>query len=426
MRKLRTAGAAAATAAALALTVAACSSDEGSGDTGTSTQGATTIDVWLMRDSISDDFQKEFVAGFEKAHPDVTVDVQVQEWDGIGQKIISALASDDAPDVIEVGNTQVAQYGASGGLADLTDKVSDLGGSSWIPGLAEPGNIDGKQYGIPYYAANRVVLYNKDLFTKAGITTPPKTRDEWLKDTKALDTGGNQGIYLAGQNWYTYAGFLWDEGGDLATNDGDTWKGGLDTPAAAAAMDFYGTLQKLGKGPQDADEQHPPQIDVFATGKVAQMIATPGAATQVTAANAAMADKIGFFPIPGKTADQPGAVFTGGSDLVIPTAAAHPDQAYTFIKELTGDEWQKKLAVAMSYVPNKTTLAGVLADDPGAAAMAVGAANGHATPNSPNWAAVEANNPVKNYMTQVLTGADPAAAGTTASDAITKTLNASS
>ncbi|GMA24267.1 hypothetical protein GCM10025864_20260 [Luteimicrobium album] len=165
---------------------------------------------------------------------------------------------------------------------------------------------------------------------------------------------------------------------------------------------------------------------MFAGGKVAQMIATPGAAAQVTAANAAMKDKIGFFPIPGKRADQPGAVFTGGSDLVIPTAAANPDQAYTFIKELTGDEWQKKLAVAMSYVPNKTTLADALASDPGAAAMAVGAANGHATPNSPNWAAVEANNPIKNYMTQVLTGADPAVAGKAASDSIAKTLNASS
>ncbi|GMA24266.1 hypothetical protein GCM10025864_20250 [Luteimicrobium album] len=172
MRKFRTAGTAAATAAALALTVAACSSDGGSDDPGTSTKGATTIDVWLMRDSISDAFQQEFVAGFEQAHPDVKVDVQVQEWDGIGQKIISALASDDAPDVIEVGNTQVAQYAASGGLGDLTDKVSDLGGSDWIPGLAEPGKIDGKQYGIPYYAANRVVLYNKDLFAKAGITDP--------------------------------------------------------------------------------------------------------------------------------------------------------------------------------------------------------------------------------------------------------------
>ena len=58
--------------------------------------------------------------------------------------------------------------------------------------------------------------------------------------------------------------------------------------------------------------------------------------------------------------------------------------------------------------------------------MAAGAANGQATPNSPNWAAVEAKNPIKEYMTAVLTGGDPAAAANAAAEIITQTLNAKS
>ena len=61
----------------------------------------------------------------------------------------------------------------------------------------------------------------------------------------------------------------------------------------------------------------------------------------------------------------------------------------------------------MNYVPNRTSLAGAVSGNRGAAAMAAGAANGHATPNSPNWAAVEARNPIKEFLTKVLTGADP-------------------
>ena len=52
-----------------------------------------------------------------------------------------------------------------------------------MPGLAEPGRIDGKQYGIPWYAANRVVIYNKDLFAQAGITPRRRPATEWLADT---------------------------------------------------------------------------------------------------------------------------------------------------------------------------------------------------------------------------------------------------
>ncbi|GAA3047611.1 extracellular solute-binding protein [Streptomyces roseofulvus] len=389
--------------------------------------GPTVLDVWLMRDSVSDAFQKEFEAGFEKAHPEIDLRIQIQEWEGIGEKVTAALASNDAPDVIEVGNTQVAQYAQSGGLTDFTDRVDDLDGEFWLEGLAEPGAWEGRQYGIPYYAANRVVIYRTDLFRRAGIdATKIRTRDQWLAATEKLNENGVQGIYLPGQNWYALAGFVWDEGGDLAVQEGGRWKGGLDSPEAARAMAFYQRLQALGRGPKDSDESRPLQADIVAKGQVAQVIATPGGAGVIAQKNPALKGKLGFFPIPGKTADKPGAVFTGGSDLVVPAAARHQEEAYTFVKELTGDTWQTKLALAMSYVPNRTTLATAVASDPGAAAMAVGAANGHATPNTPQWAAVEAKNPIKDYMTAVLTGRDAATEAARAAQSLTTTLNSGS
>ncbi|MEU1047554.1 extracellular solute-binding protein [Streptomyces sp. NPDC005897] len=405
--------------------LAACSSSGGTADG--AGDGRTALDVWLMRDSVSARFQQEFETGFEKAHPDIDVKIQIQEWEGIGEKVTAALASNDAPDVVEVGNTQVAQYAQSGGLTDFSDRVGELGGGDWLDGLAEPGSYEGKQYGIPYYAANRVVIHRTDLFEKAGIDPERiRTRDQWIAATRKLNTGGTQGIYLPGQNWYVLSGFVWDEGGDLAVKSGDGWKGGLDSPGALRAMDFYRRLQALGKGPKDSDEAQPPQAEVMAKGQVAQIIAVPGGAKVIEEKNPELKGKLGFFPIPGKTAERPGAVFTGGSDLVVPAVAAHQEEAFAFIRELTGDTWQKKLAVAMSYVPNKTTLAGAVADDPGTAAMAAGAANGHATPNTPQWAAVEAKNPVKEYMTAVLTGEDAKSAAAEASRTITETLGSDS
>nr|BFE84510.1 hypothetical protein GCM10020093_071110 [Planobispora longispora] len=191
-------------------------------------------------------------------------------------------------------------------------------------------------------------------------------------------------------------------------------------------MDFYKRLQALGKGPKDADEANPPQHEVFAQGKVAQMINVPGGAARVLEVEPGMKDKIGFFPIPGKTADKPGAVFTGGSDLIIPEASKNHDAAYEVIKALAGEKFQTDLAKAMNFVPNRTSLAHVLDADEGTAAMAKGASNGRATPNTPNWAAVEATTVIKQYMTAVLTGKDPATEARKASEAITETLNSGS
>ncbi|MFF3152787.1 extracellular solute-binding protein [Streptomyces sp. NPDC057910] len=383
----------------------------------------TKVTVWLMRNSASDDFVQRFERDFEKQHKNVELDVRIQEWTGIGEKIDAALKGKDAPDVIEVGNTQVPQYAASGGLLDMTlESIRDWGSDAWLPGLAQPGNVDGMQYGIPWYAANRVVIYNKDLFAAAGIAKPPKDRAEWLADTAKLNSGGNQGIYLSGQDWYTLAGFIWDEGGQLAQEDTGDWKGTLDSPAALRGMEFYKQLQALGRGPRNADEETPPQAGVFAKGNVAQMIAVPGAANAIQKANPALADKLGYFPIPGPTDAKPGAVFTGGSDLIIPRRTAHRAQAVQVVAALTGEKWQTDLATTMNYVPNKSSLAPAVEGQAGTATMAKGAAQGRATPNSPQWPAVEADNPIKPYMTAVLNGADPKKAAKTASGLITSLL----
>ena len=383
----------------------------------------TTVDVWLMQGSVSEEFLERFTSEYEKEHPSVELEVTFQQWTGIGKKVMAALESDDAPEVIEVGNTQVARYAESDVLRDLTlESVRDLGSEEWLPGLAEPGSINGSQYGIPWYAASRVVIYNKDLFAAAGITEPPKDRAEWLEMSEKLDGNGRQGIYLSGQDWYTLAGFVWDEGGELAVERGGDWEGALHTKAALRGMAFYQELQSHGDGPKDADEVTPPQENVFAQGDVAQIIAVPSLVPAIEKANPALKGKLGFFPVPGKTSEAPGAVFIGGSDLIVPEKAQHRSAAVDVVTALASEKWQTELALTMNYVPNKTTLAGVIEDNEGTATMAAGAAKGRATPNSPQWAAVEADNPIKPYMTAVLQGQDPARVASAASDRITAAL----
>ncbi|MEU0522491.1 extracellular solute-binding protein [Streptomyces niveus] len=381
------------------------------------------ITIWLMKDSVSTAYLDRFTEAYEKENPSVELKVEIQEWTGIGKKVMAALDSDDSPDIIEVGNTQVAQYAESNGLRDLTlESVRDLGSEDWLPGLAEPGSINGSQFGIPWYAANRVVIYNKDLFAEAGIEELPKTRAEWLDITAQLDQGGQQGIYLAGQDWYTLSGFIWDENGELAVESGGEWEGRLNTPEAIRGMKFYKELQALGDGPKDSDEVKPEQEGEFAKGDVAQIIDTPNSAVQIEEKNPDLKGKLGFFPVPGKTAEAPGAVFTGGSDLIVPKNSSHRSAAVEVVKALAGEKWQTDLAKTMSYVPNKTTLADVIEGQEATAAMAAGAAEGRATPNSPKWANVELDNPIKVYMTAVLQGEDPETAAAVADAKIAAAL----
>ena len=87
---------------------------------GTSADGIT---VWLQTDAQSEKWQpivNAATAAFEKQHPGVTVDVQYQTWGDHLKKFDATLAGGSAPDVIEMGNTEMTKYMAAGAFQDLT------------------------------------------------------------------------------------------------------------------------------------------------------------------------------------------------------------------------------------------------------------------------------------------------------------------
>lgn len=110
--------------AALALSACASSgsssSDEGSGESsGPKTVAAAkgegkTLTVWTMNGDYSADTIAAINAEFTK-QTGAEVDVQIQEWDQITTKISTALSTDGTPDVLDLGNTQVASFAANGG-----------------------------------------------------------------------------------------------------------------------------------------------------------------------------------------------------------------------------------------------------------------------------------------------------------------------
>ncbi|MFE2750937.1 sugar ABC transporter substrate-binding protein [Actinosynnema sp. NPDC059335] len=415
-------------AAALAVAVAGCGTkaDSGSGDSGE----PKTLTVWLMDGSapttLTDALHKEF----QDSHPGVTVKYEIQKWNGIQEKLTTALTSNNPPDVIELGNTQTAKFAAEETLLDLSGKAGELNGDQWLGGLKDSLTWDGKQYGLPFYAANRTVIYRTDLFEAAGITAAPKSRDEWVSAIEKLKAANAadpdfQPLYLPGQSWYVLLSFIWDEGGDVAKPQGSAWAGALDTPEAKAGLEFYKKLVDVSgtKAPKDADEATPQQMEVFGTGKIGMMIGLPWELAGAVKANPDLKDKTAAFPIPSKTAGKTAPVFLGGSNLAIPAGSKNSDLATEYLKLLSSAKYQDMLAEG-GAVPGTSTDTSKLATTPIGKALAESAPNGKVTPTTPSWAAVEAGqNPLKDMLTAYLTGAKPLDAATSdANAALSKTL----
>jgi N,N'-diacetylchitobiose transport system substrate-binding protein len=411
--------------AAVAIAMTGCS-DSSSNESGE----AKDLTVWLMTGTVPDPVLKEINKEWEGAHKGAKVKVEIQQWDGIGPKTTTALGSNNPPDVIEIGNTLTAGFGDSKALADLTDKKGDLGGDDWNKGLEDSGTVDGKLYGVPFYAGTRVVLYRKDLWQKAGLADTPKTLAE-LDAAAAKLTAANaatknfSGFYLPGKYWYAGLSFVYGAGGTVAEKDGDKWVGKLDSPEAVKGLTTLKTfVDKNSKAAKDATEADPTQVSKLASGETAMAYDFGWQIGAIEKENPKLAGQIGTFALPGESADSALPAFLGGSNLGIAAGSKNQDGAYDYVKLLAGEKYQKQLVEQAKLIPNSLTLLEEAKKDPAIAPNAAAAENGWFPPTDPQWGAVESSNVLTDLMVNILTGKkSPADAGKDANAVIEKTLN---
>jgi len=162
-----------------------------------------TIRWWHIQNSdpgltIWQNVADEFMA----AHPNVTIEITVQENEAFKSTLQTNLQAGDPPDLF--------QSWGGGGLAEQVDAgfVQDIteASASWIDNLSAAGNslfnIDGVQYGAPFNLGAVGFFYNTALFEKAGIAAPPATWEELLADVQLLEDAGITPISVAaGDKW---------------------------------------------------------------------------------------------------------------------------------------------------------------------------------------------------------------------------------
>jgi len=398
-----------------------------------------TIKVWLMVDAESG--WKDIV---EKANADFTaatkanVTVEYQQWANHLTKLDATLAGNDVPDVIELGNTEMPKYVLSGAFADLDKSKFDNSGT-WLTGLSGPCESDGKTYCVPYYAGARVLLYNTELFTKAGVTPPTTYADlltaaDKLKAANAADKNF-AAFYMPGAYWYAAMAWVYGEGGKIAEKSSDgKWAGQLSQSNAQAGLQKWADLVKnYSKGDVTKDEND--QDAIFAQGHVAMMYGNGWEAGAVQSqhkdpndANSPMVDtkvkgKVASVPLPGASAGQGLPSFLGGSDLGVPGKSQNKALGAEWIKYFTSTASQEAL-LAKGALPNATALLDKAAAIKGNEATALAAKSSWFVPLGENWADVEKASVLQQMLRDIVTNKKTVADATTWADGeITKIMN---
>ncbi len=307
--------------------------------------------------------QQEFKA---KTGADITFETYASSSEE-QTKLQTSMVSSDGPDVYQLGTTFTPVAYATRGFQVLSDADwQKIGGRDrFVPqSLGISGPDPQHQIGVPLSTRPYGMVYNTAMFQAAGITSPPKTWDEFVADAQRL-TNPDSGVYgtsLAYADPFSPWKYIWmfalQSGGRLLSDDFK--KAELDSPQVnAAAKSFLDLLTKdhiadpKAVGWKDTDA-----LAAFANGKAAML---PMIAPTVvpTLEKSAVKGQYAFAPMPlvppGATSRPPGGQPAGsivsGDDVAVASYTKNKDLALDYINLVTSPEEQSFYAQTIGDLP---------------------------------------------------------------------------
>lgn len=424
---------------ALAVALTACSSSgspSGDGQSASADPKAATgtVTVWLMDDAQKNwpDLVQRVNDEFAAKYPKANLKLVYQGWaDKVG-KLDKALADGNAPDVVELGNTETMKYVLSGALAPV-DRTTFDNSDSWIKALANTCTYQDKLWCVPYYAGARVAVYNSAAFQQAtGSAEFPKTEGDLLT---ALDKIADKNksdrtfspLYLPGPYWYAAMSYVAAYGGSIAKFDSSgNWHGTLhDAKSQQGISHFADLVRKYNKGDLTQNEQN--QYEAMARGHAASFYGNGYEAASVVApgtGDASLKDSVKVATMPGPDG-KPLPTFIGGSDLAVTAKSPSAALATDWVRMFTSTKSEQALA-DKDILPNNLNQLNPLKNKPTTAAAANAVPDAWFTPLAPGWGAVEKQKIIPDMLAAILKGKSVDQATKDADAAIDQLINSPS
>ena len=343
-----------------AILLCSCTGDGGAADSGDGATPTSTfsgaLTAWFL-DPGSEAGRaaiESAIASFEAAHPAMTVNLEFLPEATARDKLTTALAADQAPDVAQTSTTWTAELAVQGVLAP----AAPADGVEYVDSLVELGAADGTNYGYPFYGDTQALIYRTDVFTRAGVS-PPATWEEVFSvgDTIAAETPDIVPMQVGGAHLDLQAPLVWAAGGEIATNGVSGWRSGVDSTAGRAAFSHFESVWKKGWSPRDAVTWTADDVRMaFAEGRSAMMIGNVADVRAILAANPGLASKIGSALLPAGPGGNRDAVVSG-AHLVVVDGSSQREAAVALAQHLTAPKQVVPVADALALLPG--TRAGV-------------------------------------------------------------------
>jgi ABC-type glycerol-3-phosphate transport system substrate-binding protein len=299
---------------------------------------------------------KEIVEEWNKLHPDIKVEYVQGTWNSAHDYLITTFETGDVPDIFHYESSVIIDYAMRGYLADLAPYISKEMKEDILPvAWATVTRPNGQVSGIPFLIESLVVLYNKDLFEKAGII-PPAVDKPWTWDdlraaarklTKDTNNDGITDQYGIGIGLRNSANIIMNTSISFGGSFFKKENGQFVVKADAPEKDLLYTINDLlfkdkTASPSGAGESGAGMIPGFFSGRYAMLVGIGAWGRQQVVENAPKGFRWGVMP-PLKAKTQ--AYGASTQTLSIPKKSKRIKEAMMFIDFMLSSKNTAKLAL---------------------------------------------------------------------------------
>ncbi len=351
-------------------------------------QDQVTITFWDNQQSESglSEFQQIAVDEFEKANPNIKVEVVTVPYPEYQQRLTLAVQGGNAPDVSTVDQIWNSGFAVAGAIVPLDDMIAasaSVKQDNFFPGAWESATWDGKVWGVPFNVdVWQFTFYNKALLEAAAVDPQSLTTWDGLKDAAAKLTDREAGKF--GIGLFSHKGedtvvvmnsFIYSNGGSVLNADGSC---ALTAPEAVEALSYLADLQQYA----------PEGILNASSGDMRELFLNGSLATEWWPAleqPTLQKSELEWDFVNGTAPEGKTPIGTyGGWNLVVYEQSEHQEEAWKFIEFLTSSEVNGRV---VDLVPANIEAADAFlkANRSGAEAILEHLNNARPRPLSPNY-----------------------------------------
>lgn len=321
------------------------------------------VELWHRWSGPHQEMLREALKGFEAKQTGITVkEVSVPgEYVDLMQKVLARLAAKQIPPDVLVPGYNFLDYT----VRELRPiPIDEVGGAEakavyarYVPSVLRVGQVDGRQYGLPYALSTAVLYYNPKLVEAAGLNpqAPPRTWAEVQAWGEAIKTKtGKAALYISNVDTFLMQSLVESAGGAMLKSGCPAF----NTAEGVSALEVWRTYYKESLIPRityrEAEQS-------FMTGDLA-MFATSIMHLRGWTQQAQFPLRVANLPRFGQ---KPLKVAGGGATLMVLARSAERQRAaFELLKYLTSEEGMRTWVKTGYLNPLQVPLPRIQGQDP--------------------------------------------------------------